>query len=151
LGTQVIISNAFVLYLRPGLETVTKAGGLHKFMKWSGSIFTDSGGFQIIRKDFKAKVKDEGILFQDPYDGAKHELTPEMKLPLNVRSNGRRDAKVIMMLKMTVTKTCSELSKVGYILTWQKSASRPWKNSSSSGTVSAVYLLVNLKCRCTKL
>jgi queuine tRNA-ribosyltransferase len=84
LGTQVIISNAFVLYLRPGLETVTKAGGLHKFMKWSGSIFTDSGGFQIIRKDFKAKVKDEGILFQDPYDGAKHELTPEMCMDIQL-------------------------------------------------------------------
>ncbi len=77
MGTQVIISNAFVLYLRPGLETVTKAGGLHKFMNWDGAIFTDSGGFQIIRKDFKAQVKDECIIFQDPYDGTKHELTPE--------------------------------------------------------------------------
>jgi len=84
MGTQVLISNAFVLYLRPGLETVTKAGGLHKFMNWHGAIFTDSGGFQIIRKDFKAKVKNEGIQFQDPFDGSKHELTPELCMDIQL-------------------------------------------------------------------
>lgn len=80
MGTQALIANAFVLYLRPGLEIVTKAGGLHKFMNWNGAIFTDSGGFQIIRKDFKAKVKDASIIFQDPYDGTKHEFTPEKSM-----------------------------------------------------------------------
>jgi queuine tRNA-ribosyltransferase len=78
LGTEVIIANSFLLYLRPGLDVIEEVGGLHKFMNWSRSIFTDSGGFQIIRPDFHAKVDDSGITFRSPFDGAKHLFTPEL-------------------------------------------------------------------------
>lgn len=74
---QSVIANAFLLYLRPGVEVIEAAGGLHKFMGWDGVIFTDSGGFQILNKDFLLKIDDNLITFKSPFDGDKHELTPE--------------------------------------------------------------------------
>lgn len=77
LGTEVIIANSFLLYLRPGLDVIKESNGLHQFMNWSRTIFTDSGGFQMIRPDFHAKVNDRGITFCSPFDGDEHLFTPE--------------------------------------------------------------------------
>jgi queuine tRNA-ribosyltransferase len=77
IGTDVIIANSFLLYLRPGLDIIKASGGLHEFMKWPWSIFTDSGGYQMIRPDFYAKVNDSGIIFRSPFDGEKHLFTAE--------------------------------------------------------------------------
>lgn len=77
MGTQVLISNAFHLLLAPGMEVVRKSGGLHKFMHWERAIFTDSGGFQMIRKDFPFKITDEGFTYKNPRDGEKYSYTPE--------------------------------------------------------------------------
>jgi queuine tRNA-ribosyltransferase len=77
LGTSVIIANSFLLYLRPGLDVIRESGGLHKFMNWDRAIFTDSGGFQMIRPDFHAQVDSSGITFRSPFDGEKHLFTPE--------------------------------------------------------------------------
>jgi len=78
MGTQVLISNAFHLLLAPGMEVIHRAGGLHKFMNWKGGIFTDSGGFQMIRKDFPFKINDEGIIYKNLRDGKKYSYTPEI-------------------------------------------------------------------------
>ena len=80
MGTQVLISNAFHLLLSPGMEAIKKAGGLHRFMSWKKGIFTDSGGFQMIRKDFPFKIKDEGITYKNLRDGKKYSYTPEICL-----------------------------------------------------------------------
>ncbi|NJD51472.1 MAG: tRNA guanosine(34) transglycosylase Tgt [Candidatus Methanoperedens sp.] len=80
MGTQVLISNAFHLLLAPGIEIIQRAGGLHKFMNWKGGIFTDSGGFQMIRKDFPFKINDEGIIYKNLRDGKKYSYTPEICL-----------------------------------------------------------------------
>ena len=80
MGTQVLISNAFHLFLAPGMEVIRKAGGLHKFMNWNGGIFTDSGGFQMIRKDFPFKITNEGITYKNLRDGKKYSYTPEICL-----------------------------------------------------------------------
>lgn len=77
IGAEVIIANSFLLYLRPGLDVVKESGGLHRFMNWPRTIFTDSGGFQMIRPDFHAKVNDHGITFRSPFDGNEHLFTPE--------------------------------------------------------------------------
>jgi queuine tRNA-ribosyltransferase len=82
-GTEVVISNAFVLSLEPGIEIIGKLEGLHRFMNWKGGIFTDSGGFQIIRKEFDPVVKEEGVRFRSPYDGTKHLITPERVMEIN--------------------------------------------------------------------
>ncbi|MFQ5801186.1 MAG: tRNA-guanine transglycosylase, partial [Candidatus Hydrothermarchaeales archaeon] len=78
MGYQAIISNAFVLYLRPGIELIKKAGGLHEFINWKKAIFTDSGGFQMLNPDFMDSVKDDGVVFRSPFDRSRHLFTPEM-------------------------------------------------------------------------
>lgn len=80
MGTQALISNAFHLFLSPGMEVVRKAGGLHEFMNWERAIFTDSGGFQMIRKDFPFRITDEGIAYKNQRDGKKYSYTPELCL-----------------------------------------------------------------------
>jgi queuine tRNA-ribosyltransferase len=75
--SQIILSNAYHLYLRPGLEIIKGAGGLHKFMSWEGPILTDSGGYQVFSLSGSRKVKDEGVEFQSHLDGSSHFLTPE--------------------------------------------------------------------------
>lgn len=76
-GSQIILGNAYHLYLRPGLDIIQEAGGLHKFMNWSKPILTDSGGYQIFSLSILRKIKDEGLEFQSHLDGSRHFLTPE--------------------------------------------------------------------------
>jgi queuine tRNA-ribosyltransferase len=76
LDVQALIVNAFHLWIR-GIEYVENAGGLHKFMGWKRPIFTDSGGFQIIRRDFDFKLTDEGFLLKSPVDGKSVVYSPE--------------------------------------------------------------------------
>jgi queuine tRNA-ribosyltransferase len=78
MGTQAIISNAFHLFLSPGHELINESGGLHRFMDWDGAIFTDSGGFQILRKEFKFKLNNQGISYVNSRDGKRYMYTPEM-------------------------------------------------------------------------
>jgi queuine tRNA-ribosyltransferase len=79
-----LIANAFLLYLRPGLDTISKAGGLHKFMNWDSVLFTDSGGYQMIRRDFLKSVDMNGVKFNSPYDGDLHEFTPEKNMEVQL-------------------------------------------------------------------
>ena len=76
-GSQIMLSNAYHLYLRPGLEVIKNAGGLHKFIFWDKPILTASGGDQIFSLSGLRKVKDEGVEFQSHIDGSLHFLTPE--------------------------------------------------------------------------
>jgi len=76
-GAQIVLSNAYHLFLRPGREIIKKAGGLHNFMSWPGPILTDSGGYQVFSLALLRKVSDEGVEFQSHIDGMKHFLTPE--------------------------------------------------------------------------
>lgn len=76
-GAEIILSNAYHLYLRPGLEIIKESGGLHNFMNWHKPILTDSGGYQIFSLAILRKVRDEGLEFQSHLDGSKHFLTPE--------------------------------------------------------------------------
>ena len=76
-GAEMIIANAYHLYLRPGGEILKKAGGLHKFMSWDRPIVTDSGGYQIFSLAALRKVRSEGVEFSSHIDGSKHFMTPE--------------------------------------------------------------------------
>ncbi|MFA5156923.1 MAG: tRNA guanosine(34) transglycosylase Tgt [Candidatus Omnitrophota bacterium] len=76
-GAQVILSNAYHLFLRPGMEIIKKAGGLHSFIGWDKPILTDSGGYQVFSLALLRKVTDNGVEFQSHIDGMKHFLTPE--------------------------------------------------------------------------
>ena len=74
---QIILGNTYHLYLRPGLDTIEKAGGLHKFNGWDGPILTDSGGYQVYSLTEVRKIKEEGVTFRSHIDGSKHLFTPE--------------------------------------------------------------------------
>jgi len=76
-GTEIILSNAYHLFLRPGAEVIREAGGLHKFMNWDGPILTDSGGFQVFSLSKLRKIKEDGVEFQSHIDGSSHFFTPE--------------------------------------------------------------------------
>ena len=76
-GAQIILGNTYHLYLRPGLETLEAAGGLHKFNGWDRPILTDSGGFQVFSLAKSRKITEEGVVFQSHIDGSKHLFTPE--------------------------------------------------------------------------
>lgn len=77
LAPGIILANTYHLYLRPGLEVLSKAGGLHAFMNWSGPILTDSGGYQVFSLSQMRKISEEGVCFQSHLDGSKHLFTPE--------------------------------------------------------------------------
>jgi queuine tRNA-ribosyltransferase len=76
-GAQIILGNTYHLYLRPGLEVLEAAGGLHKFNGWDRPILTDSGGFQVFSLAGTRKIAEEGVTFQSHIDGSKHLFTPE--------------------------------------------------------------------------
>lgn len=74
---QIVLSNTYHLYLRPGTEILEKAGGLHKFMNWNKPILTDSGGYQVFSLSDLRKLKSDGVEFKSHLDGSKHFFTPE--------------------------------------------------------------------------
>jgi queuine tRNA-ribosyltransferase len=75
---QIILGNTYHLYLRPGLETIEKAGGIHQFLNWKKPILTDSGGYQVFSLAGSRKIKEEGVTFQSHIDGSRHLFTPEV-------------------------------------------------------------------------
>ena len=89
---QIILGNTYHLYLRPGLDILNKAGGLHKFIGWDRPILTDSGGFQVFSLTGIRKLTEEGCMFQSHIDGSRHQFTPE-----NVMDTERMIGADIMM------------------------------------------------------
>ena len=77
IGAQIILSNTYHNYIRPGTEIIKKAGNLHQFMSWDRPILTDSGGFQVMSLAKLRKITDDGVRFQSHIDGSYHFLTPE--------------------------------------------------------------------------
>ena len=81
-SSQIILGNTFHLWLRPGINTIQKFGGLHQFMGWNSPILTDSGGFQVFSLGKLRKITEEGVHFQNPIDGAKLFLSPEKSMEI---------------------------------------------------------------------
>jgi queuine tRNA-ribosyltransferase len=103
-GAQIILSNAYHLFLRPGREVIKKAGGLHNFISWSGPILTDSGGYQIFSLALLRQINDAGAEFQSHIDGLKHFLTPEEV----IRIQKDLGSDIIMPLDECVHYPCSK-------------------------------------------
>ena len=80
LGAGIILSNTYHLFLRPGMELIREAGGLHKFMHWDRGILTDSGGFQVFSLGELRKITEEGVTFRSHIDGSKQFLSPEISV-----------------------------------------------------------------------
>jgi len=88
-GAEIILANAYYLFLRPGDEVVKNAGGLHKFMNWDRPILTDSGGYQVFSLADLRKISENGVEFSSHIDGAKHLFTPEKVIDIqrNLKSD----------------------------------------------------------------
>jgi queuine tRNA-ribosyltransferase len=84
LGVQILLSNTYHLYLRPGIEQVRKLGGLHRFMSWPRAILTDSGGFQVFSLSELRKVTEEGVTFRSHLDGSSHFFSPESAMEAQI-------------------------------------------------------------------
>jgi len=84
IGVEMLISNAYHLYLKPGIEIIEKAGSIHNFINWKKPIVTDSGGFQIFSLE-NVKVEDEGVYFRSKLDGSLHFITPEKSIEIQNR------------------------------------------------------------------
>jgi queuine tRNA-ribosyltransferase len=82
LGAEIILSNTYHLYLRPGHERIRRLGGLHRFMHWEHPLLTDSGGFQVFSLNSLVKVSEEGVEFQSHLDGSRHFITPEKAIAI---------------------------------------------------------------------
>lgn len=84
LGAQIVLSNTYHLYLRPGHKLIAAAGGLHRFMNWPGPILTDSGGYQVFSLGALRRITEEGVQFQSHIDGSRHFLTPELAVEIQL-------------------------------------------------------------------
>ncbi len=84
LGAQIILGNTYHLYLRPGVDTVRRMGGLHGFMSWRRAILTDSGGFQVFSLNELRKVNEEGVTFRSHLDGSSHFFSPESSMEAQI-------------------------------------------------------------------
>ncbi|MDO8281044.1 MAG: tRNA guanosine(34) transglycosylase Tgt [Thermodesulfovibrionia bacterium] len=82
IGAEIILSNTYHLYLRPGHDVIRNLGGLHKFMNWDGPMLTDSGGFQVFSLSPLRKITEEGVEFRSHLDGSTHFLTPELAMEI---------------------------------------------------------------------
>ncbi|MBT9164321.1 MAG: Queuine tRNA-ribosyltransferase [candidate division WS2 bacterium] len=83
LGAQIILSNAYHLYLRPGLDLIEIYQGIHNFMNWKKPILIDSGGFQVMSLNTLRKVNNNGVIFKSHIDGSEHEFTPELVMKIH--------------------------------------------------------------------
>ena len=97
-GAEILLCNAYHLALRPGVDLVERAGGLHAFMGWDGPILTDSGGFQLVSLRRVTAVDEEAATFVSPYDGNRLRVTPEEAVSIQARL----DADIVMCLDQPV-------------------------------------------------
>ncbi|MCM1517891.1 MAG: tRNA guanosine(34) transglycosylase Tgt [Pseudoflavonifractor sp.] len=126
---QIILGNTYHLYLRPGIDTLERAGGLHKFNGWERPILTDSGGFQVFSLSANRKLKEEGAYFRSHIDGSKHLFTPENVVDIQ-RSIG---ADIMMQLDECPPGTAEydyAKKSLGLTMRWLK---RGWDRYKSTG------------------
>ena len=121
LGSDILLSNTYHLYLTPGMEVMQQAGGLHKFMDWRGAILTDSGGFQVFSLSKIRKILPGGVEFRSHLDGSKHILTP--KKVLEIQRTIGSDIAMILDVCPPSTATHKEVSEAVAMTTkWAKMA-----------------------------
>lgn len=102
-GVEIILTNAYHLYLKPGEGLIEKAGGLNSFMNWPKPVLTDSGGFQVFSLSKNLIIKEDGVEFQSPIDGSKHFFTPELAMEVQ----GKLDSDIAMVLDEPCSYPCT--------------------------------------------
>lgn len=130
-GAEIILANAYHLYLRPGLGVVRNAGGLHKFVNWQKPILTDSGGFQVFSLKGLRKITEDGVIFQSYIDGSEHMFSPEKVIEIeNILG-----ADIIMVLDECVPYPCEKsyaLEALNRTTKWAKRAKKFHKQKNQA-------------------
>jgi len=130
LDIQLILGNTYHLYLRPGMDVITKAGGLHRFMNWKGPILTDSGGYQVFSLEQLRKISEDGVEFQSHIDGSKHFIGPEKAIEIQ-RTLG---SDIVMCFDECAPYPCTEehaLQALERTTRWAKRCKEAMKGSES--------------------
>lgn len=128
LGAQIILSNTYHLFLRPGHELIAEAGGLHTFMHWDGAILTDSGGFQVFSLGDLRKIQEEGVEFRSHIDGSRRFLSPEIATQVQMALG----ADIIMAFDECAPYPCThEYAKnsLERTIRWAKRCQEAWTTS----------------------
>ncbi|MBU0630788.1 MAG: tRNA guanosine(34) transglycosylase Tgt [Candidatus Margulisbacteria bacterium] len=131
LEAQIILSNTYHLYLRPGIELIKAAGGLHRFMRWDKPILTDSGGFQVFSLAHMRTVTDNGVEFTSHLDGTKHFLTPEKVVDIQTAFG----SDIMMPLDECVAYPCGKQEAETALVrttSWAKQAYKYWQNKKQT-------------------
>jgi len=134
IGVGMILSNAYHLYLRPGVEVVRSAGGLHAFMGWQRNILTDSGGFQVFSLATHRKVHEDGVEFQSHIDGSRHKLSPEEVIGIQ-RALGSDVMMPLDECTSPQTPQAEALAAVERTTLWARRSREAWLRSDGAGVL----------------
>jgi len=129
-GARIILGNTYHLYLKPGLDIIREAGGLHKFNGWPGSILTDSGGFQVYSLDELRQISEEGVEFKSHWDGSTHFFSPEKVVDIQ-RTIG---SDIMMVLDQCIANPSDqETTRKAHLLTldWAKRSKEHFLKTSA--------------------
>ena len=140
LGARLMLGNTYHLYLRPGVEIIRKAGGLHQFAAWPGAILTDSGGYQVFSLQELRKITAEGVRFRSHLDGSEHVFTPESVVDLQ-RGYGSDIAMVLDVCTSYPADEEQAKSELEVTLEWAK-RSREHASSVSSSRITRLFGIV---------
>jgi len=122
-GSEIILSNTYHLYIRPGIDIIRQFGGLHRFMGWKGPILTDSGGYQVFSLSRLRRIAEEGVYFNSPFDGNEIFLSPEIVMDIQEAINS--DIAMIFDECPPAVKDREVISKSGELtLRWAKRAKK---------------------------
>jgi queuine tRNA-ribosyltransferase len=141
IGFEIILSNAYHLYLRPGMEVISAAGGLHRFMNWSRNILTDSGGFQVFSLAPFRKIRDGGVEFRSHIDGSGHRLTPEKVVEIQavLGSDIQMQLDVCTSWGVSYKEAAEALDTTAL---WLKRAKKTWEEFSDNGYRGKLFAIV---------
>jgi queuine tRNA-ribosyltransferase len=141
LGAEIILSNTYHLYLRPGYEVIQKLGGIHEFMNWHGPILTDSGGFQVFSLSPLRKIQGDGVSFKSHIDGSTHFITPEIVMKIQ----GAMDSDIAMAFDECTPYPASReyaLKSLELTTRWARRCKEFKVRSSESGVQQALFGIV---------
>ncbi|MDR0290033.1 MAG: tRNA guanosine(34) transglycosylase Tgt [Treponema sp.] len=141
IGFEIILSNTYHLYLRPGMEVMAGAGGLHRFMNWDRNILTDSGGFQVFSLSALRKVLPEGAWFQSHIDGSRHFLSPEKIVEIQCVIGS--DIQMQLDVCSGWGSTRKEAEQALALTTgWMAKAKSAWEGQQSQGYQGSLFSIV---------
>jgi queuine tRNA-ribosyltransferase len=141
IGFNLILSNTYHLFLRPGEEVIRKGGGLHRFINWNRNILTDSGGFQIFSLSALRKIISDGVWFRSHIDGSKHFLSPEKAVEIQAAFGSDIQMQLDYCSPCGVSRKEAEKA-LAITINWLDRAKNTWEDVSDSGYNGSLFSIV---------